>query len=336
MIRSPEVSIIMSVYNGARYLTASIESILRQTFADFEFIIINDGSQDATATIIEKYACQDSRIKAVHQANSGLTLSLNTAVGLCSGRYIARMDADDISYPDRMRQQVRVLSGNRWVGVCHGLVDLIDADGKQIPLRRKVGFRYTPNQTDWALIWRNCVQHPTVMVRADLLHARMPCYDPEAIGCEDYKLWCRLKNVTRFITIRDPLLKYRKHKESMTSNYDTKLLRSYTSIVAHNLKEGFGLELSPDESQCLAIISGQTKLKGQKLNYHVDARFCIDLVKTVESRYLRCHRHHSALATEIARAISHQFARWAQQTFFNNRAAALQFLSAAAAYALKR
>ena len=104
-----ELSVVMSVYNGETYLAESIESILRQTYKNFEFIIINDGSTDSSAEIIDTFAASDDRIVVIHQTNSGLTRSLNAGIKNARGEYIARQDADDESFPHRFTRQMEYL-----------------------------------------------------------------------------------------------------------------------------------------------------------------------------------------------------------------------------------
>lgn len=127
---SPKVSVVMSVYNGEKYLPETIDSILNQTFKDFEFIIINDGSTDKTAKILTSY--DDPRIRIFNQENMGLTKSLNRAISLAKGEYIARMDADDISYPERLKKQVDYLNKNPDIGLVGSKYIRIDKRGRKI------------------------------------------------------------------------------------------------------------------------------------------------------------------------------------------------------------
>ena len=105
----PEVSVIMSVYNGDRFLAAAVESILTQTYDDFEFLILDDGSRDQSPEILQGYAGQDTRIRLLTQANQGLTVSLNQLIEASRGQFIARMDADDVAHPDRLGRQLEFL-----------------------------------------------------------------------------------------------------------------------------------------------------------------------------------------------------------------------------------
>lgn len=125
--KEPKISVVMSVYNGERYLGEAVESIFNQTFSDFEFIIINDGSTDRTPEILTEI--DDPRAKVINQPNRGLTASLNRAIRLAKGEYIARMDADDISEPTRLERQVEVLDRDPDVVLVACWYEVIDEKG---------------------------------------------------------------------------------------------------------------------------------------------------------------------------------------------------------------
>src|SRR5687768_10604451 len=129
----PSISVLMSVYNGARYLSQSIESILAQTFSDFEFIIIDDCSSDSTPQILNEYARQDSRIRIIRNSeNKGLTASLNIGLTQAQGRYIARQDADDISLPQRFEKQIHYLEAHPETIVVSSNIGIIDNTGQYL------------------------------------------------------------------------------------------------------------------------------------------------------------------------------------------------------------
>jgi len=118
MAASPELSVVMSVYNGQTYLPESIESVLKQSYTNFEFIIINDGSTDNTGQIIEKYLAKDKRIIAIHHQNKGLARSLNKGIKLARGKLIARQDDDDVSLPERFESQIELFKNNPDLVLC--------------------------------------------------------------------------------------------------------------------------------------------------------------------------------------------------------------------------
>ena len=168
-IKMPKVTVLMSVYNGEKHLREAIDSILNQTFGDFEFLIINDGSTDRTADILQSY--QDSRIKIIHnEKNIGLTKSLNKGLKLAKGEYLARMDADDISYPNRLEVQYEYMEKNPNVGIVGSWNDVIDDIGNTI------GFwkcNYSSEEIYYILNFRNCLTHCSVLFKKELVINRL-------------------------------------------------------------------------------------------------------------------------------------------------------------------
>jgi len=211
---APKVSVVMAVHNGERYLKESIESILTQTFADFEFLIVDDGSTDSTGNILVRYADRDARIRLItNEDNIGLTKSLNKGIGLARGDYIARMDADDISLLERLGKQADYLDAHPDVGVLGAAVQLLDSSGK-------VGDTWTFPEEHGFLKWSLCffynpIVHPTVMVRRKILR-QAGGYNEEMAVSQDYDLWCRLIHLTRFGNLQKVLLLLRKHESNIT------------------------------------------------------------------------------------------------------------------------
>src|SRR5262245_27130869 len=160
---TPIVSVVMSVLNGEPFLREAVESILGQTFGDFEFIVIDDGSTDASADILDSYQRNDARVRVYHQENKGLVESLNRGCGLARGKYIARMDADDIATKERLMWQVEFVEKHPEVGVVGGAIEVINASGKS-----SVTHRYPLKNSDiyQALLRGDCpLVHPTVVMR---------------------------------------------------------------------------------------------------------------------------------------------------------------------------
>lgn len=217
----------MSVYNQARYLPQAIDSILNQTFSDFEFIIVNDVSTDDTARVLRQV--KDKRIKLLlNRQRQGLAWSLNRDIAISHGEYIARMDADDIAYPKRLKIQLDYLTGHPHVAACGTGVDLIDAAGKKIGRKH-----YPPRITKPLLMRYNPLIHPTVMIRKEVC-----TYDASLNGAEDYDLWLRLGSQYQLANISQVLLAYRvnpqgiswsslKHTELQAIKARLKALRRY-------------------------------------------------------------------------------------------------------------
>jgi len=219
----------MSVYNGERYLRESVESILNQTFKDFEFIIVNDGSTDTSRAILESY--NDSRTFLLHnRENIGLTRSLNKGLAIAKGDYVARMDADDISMPVRFEKQVAFLKEHPEVGILGCNCVHIDSDG------RRVGVRKTPTsaiQIRWASLLENPFAHPTVMIRRDVLARKGLKYDEALETTQDYDLWTRVLKCTYGANLGEALVQYRlcqrittTHRKTQLENHDTIALRT--------------------------------------------------------------------------------------------------------------
>lgn len=210
----PTVSVIMAVRNGARHLPAAVQSILAQTFSDFEFIIIDDGSDDGvTLPLLQRYAAGDARIRLVSRPNRGLTPSLNEAVGLATGEFIARMDGDDVATPDRLRWQVEFLRANPQVVLLGGAYELIDAEDRKIRVWRPAA--------DDATLQQHCLEgstpicHPLAMMRASAVR-QVGGYDESYAVAQDLDLWLRLGEVGRMACLPQVLLKYRQHEQSVS------------------------------------------------------------------------------------------------------------------------
>lgn len=203
---TPAITVAMSVYNAAPYLGLAIESILAQTLGDFEFLIVNDGSSDGSAEIIDSHAARDSRIRPIHQENRGLVASLNRMIDEARAPLIARMDGDDISKPERFEKQVSFLKGNPDFGVVGTLTVNIDEHGKESWLN-------SDQPTDWdgfraALKDKPLLCHPSAMIRTDVVRAAGG-YRAAFKHCEDYDLWLRLSERTKLCSLPDRLLLYR-------------------------------------------------------------------------------------------------------------------------------
>jgi glycosyltransferase involved in cell wall biosynthesis len=195
------VSVLMPVYNGENYLSEAVESILNQTFRDFELIIIDDGSTDRTAEILAEYERRDMRVRLYSQARKGLIATLNRGIELSRGRYIARMDADDVSYPTRLEKQVAFLEAHLNVGVCGTWRVITGGRVIRTPVQDGVIRSY--------LIFDTLLARPTVMMRKTLFETgiRYPAYE----HAEDFGLWVQLADHTHFANLPEVLLYYRSH-----------------------------------------------------------------------------------------------------------------------------
>lgn len=213
---APLVSVIMSVHNGEQWLNEAVESIIRQTYTHWEFIIVDDASNKTTQDLLQHYRI-DSRIKIIRvDSRQGLTKNLNTATSLCTGEFIARMDADDISVHDRLEKQVIYLQTNPAIAVVAGFIDIMDETGKITGSWPDDRNTITWKQIKAMLPWKNCIAHPTVMLRKNVLEQYR--YNESQVHSQDWDLWLRLAADGKVIEkIATPLLLYRVHPASITS-----------------------------------------------------------------------------------------------------------------------
>ncbi|MBD3282362.1 MAG: glycosyltransferase, partial [Candidatus Portnoybacteria bacterium] len=221
----PKVSIIMSVYNGERYLRDAIESILNQSFKDFEFIIINDGSRDSSKKIVQSY--KDPRIVFIeNKKNIGLTKSLNKGIKLARGEYVARMDADDISAYNRIEKQVNFLDKNKDYCLVGTTFYYIDENNKVI-FKKIVPL--TNKEIKKGLVKKNCFAHGSVMIRKKILE-KVKGYREEIKYSQDYDLFIRIAKKCKVRNLKDVLYKWRMHKESISMRKH-KAQKDYVKLI---------------------------------------------------------------------------------------------------------
>ena len=232
-----KVTVLMSVYNGEKFLREAIDSILIQSYPDFEFLIIDDSSTDRTPEIIRSY--QDPRIKIIRNSeNLGLTKSLNKGLSLAQGEYIARMDADDISYPNRLDEQIYYLDCNPDVAMVGTGRENIDEDGKVI------GIVIPPNVVSFeCLIEGNQFQHSSVMFRKEIV-LKEGGYCPFMQCCQDYHLWLKLSRNYPLHNIPEVLSKLRIQKESVSNK------KVHESALSHIFAIRISKKLMQEDDIC--------------------------------------------------------------------------------------
>jgi glycosyltransferase involved in cell wall biosynthesis len=213
---SPAISVMIPVWHAVRFLPAALESVLTQTFADFELIAIDDGTRDGSAEVLAAFAARDPRVRVVRQENQGIVASLNRALGMARAPFVARMDHDDVSRPDRFAKQIAYLRQRPDVALVSGAMDVIGQDGTYL---RTEAAPSLPAAVESELLYRNCICHPAVMARTEALR-KVGGYRKNAQFAEDYDLWLRLSEVGQVANLPDVLLSYRLHPVRMsTRNY---------------------------------------------------------------------------------------------------------------------
>lgn len=239
-VETPKISVLMPVYNAEAYLQESIESILDQTFTDFEFIIIDGCSTDKSYEIIKQYETKDCRIVAIRTCeNLKLIETLNLGIKIAKGKYIARMDADDISLSNRLRKQFDYMESNHGIGISGGTMQIVDKKGAVIGQRRyhlkdeeirKNIFRYSP------------FSHPLIIIRRSVLD-KAGFYDPKYNDAEDYELYFRIGRHSKFGNLADILIKYRVHEKSVTISKIQKM-EARTLEIRRKYSNGHGYSMT--------------------------------------------------------------------------------------------
>lgn len=222
----PKVSVLMSVHNGQKYLKEAVDSILNQTYTNFEFLIIDDKSSDSTLKILQSF--NDQRIKVIkNKKNLGLTKSLNLGLKKVKGDYVARMDCDDISLPERFKTQVDFLDKRPLLGLCGNWVEYIDPLGRGLEIKKyptkhedllKIILRYNP------------FKHPSLMIRKSVL-LNLDGYDEKFKYAQDYDLVLRLGAISKVANIPKVLLKYRIEPETSISFKNQKEQEKYAILA---------------------------------------------------------------------------------------------------------
>jgi glycosyltransferase involved in cell wall biosynthesis len=267
MINSPKVSVIMPAYNAQMYIKHAIDSILNQTFSDFELIIINDGSTDKTEEIINSY--NDSRIINVYNHdNFGLSYSLNLGIRKASGEYIARMDADDISAQDRFKDQLAFMQKNPKIDILGSSVFVIKDNGKSKGILNRPT---THTEIKWFSLFSTPMYHPTIMARAEVLKNNP--YSLNLSNSEDYELWSRLLFTSSiyFANLKKPLLYYRSFDNSTTQKLDAE--KKITSINNSISNIEHYSTLSPTEKKILLSVYQNKPLRLLELAHHWNIYF---------------------------------------------------------------
>ncbi|ASQ89850.1 hypothetical protein CHL67_01975 [Prosthecochloris sp. GSB1] len=207
---APKVTVLMPVHNGEAYLRQAVQSILDQTFTDFEFLILDDGSTDGSRDIVRSFGDPRIRLEA-NERNLGTVHALNRGIRLARGKYIARMDCDDVSLPERLERQVRFMDAHPEVGVSGSGMRLIKKG-------RLKNTRLQPQadpELKITLLFNTCFFHPTVIMRTAVV--KKTPYPDNLVFTQDYNFWTRLATETCFANLRETLVYFREHSAQISS-----------------------------------------------------------------------------------------------------------------------
>lgn len=247
-----KASVILPVYNAGLYLAESITSILNQTFSDFELLILNDGSTDNSLSIIQSF--DDNRIKLIHsEANRGLVYQLNLGIELAKGKYIIRMDADDVCMPNRFRRQVDFMDKNEHIGICGSWIKTFGKiEGGDWKMRiHNDDIRFT-------LLFGSPFAHFGVIIRREILLKNSLFYNAESFPIEDYELWSRLLKVARGANIPEFLTQYRTHECQVSEVMNSSQNEKSRALRSQIFEEDF-FKISNENRQNFEIFMGYRK-----------------------------------------------------------------------------
>jgi len=260
-IVDPKITVLMSAYNGEGYLKETIESILNQTFTDFEFLIIDDGSTDKTANILKEYKNKDKRIKIVtNKKNLGLTRSLNKGLKFSKGEYIARMDGDDVSCFQRLKKQLGFIKKNK-CSVVGSWAALINQSGKIVGHNRK------PNSyffIKWGLLFgSNPFPHPSAFFKKEAI-LKVGGYNKKFDFSQDLDLWSRLSKRYKIGILEEKLIKLRLHKKAVSQKFNEKQVKNKIKVSKKNVESLLGKKLNIKEANIWTSLISRKKLKTKR------------------------------------------------------------------------
>jgi GT2 family glycosyltransferase len=248
---APAVTVLMPAYNAAAHLKEALESIFRQTFSDFELVVVEDGSTDDTPTILR--ACGDSRLSVLaNERNLGVISSLNRGLEAATGEFVARMDADDVALPKRLERQVNFLRNSPQIGLCGTWFETFGGAHSAV-----VRPPTDPDDMAATLFYESPLGHPTVMFRRKLFEEHGLRYSHDCLHAEDFDLWTKVARVTKLANIPEVHLRYRWHDKQITNLSKARQRESVRSILLRQLRV---LRPGVSEAECemhVALMTNQ-------------------------------------------------------------------------------
>lgn len=246
---SPLISVIMPVYNGSRYLRLAIDSLINQTFKNWEFIIIDDASTDETPGILASYT--DPRIRVItNNVNLGIAGSLNKGIEFAKAEIIARMDCDDISLPRRLETQFDFLQSHKEIGLLGTWARIINANGKGIAVRKPPS---SLKGLKWTMMFGNAMIHTSTMFRTEIVR-ELKGYN-ESEPCEDYELWSRFTRESEIAVIPEILVLWREHNDGYNTKHFKKRTESSINISLKNINDKTTCRLTIDDIRDLYAVN---------------------------------------------------------------------------------
>ena len=242
----PTVSVLLPVYNAERYLREAVESVLAQTFTDFELLVVDDGSTDGSLAILREFERRDPRVRVISRPNTGYVVALNEMLGLAKGEFIARMDADDVCMPERFTQQLSWFSAHTDGVACGTWVLAVDAEGDPLTIWRGPEDHKSVDQAHLRGQGGTII-HPASMMRVAALR-RLGGYRRELEPAEDLDLFLRLAEIGSIGNVPLVLLRYRHHLMSVSHTRSREQIRK-AGLATKDARRRRGLTKSTDEAE---------------------------------------------------------------------------------------
>lgn len=257
-MKPPLISVVMPVYNAEVYLKRAIDSILNQEYPHLELILIDDGSTDNSKDILLSYQ-QDPRVLHItHESNQGIVKTLNLGVAAAKGKYIARMDADDFSLPERLARQLTFLEANPAIRLCGSSILTVPRNNDiQNWIHEEKG-----TTLHMKLLFFNPIAHPTVMMDAAL--AKDLLYEQAYLYAEDYRFWSKFAERAQLANMGEPLLEYTLHANSTSQSKKEAQLLATQKVVRENLSKWLQLEPSEKEMEIHLTLGGYANYAGKE------------------------------------------------------------------------
>jgi len=310
-VENPKLTVLMSVYNSELYVKHAIDSILNQTFGDFEFIIFNDGSSDRSADIIRSFS--DPRIRFIdYKENSGrYTERLNEGIRIAGGKYIARMDHDDIAFPKRLGRQFKFMEDNPDIGACGANIVTIGAvEG------RVIRFQTEYEMIKSTLFFNGALAHPTIIMRKSVLEKNNIVYDSNFYPIEDYKLYLDISRYSKLGNIPEVLLKYRLHPDQMSKVFYA-AQRAITKKIYKQQFQEMGVTATDKELEVHSSL-WDASLARSSYDINETGEWLLKLRRLNRQKKIFCESAFSKILTQkwfyfcMAR---HRFGVWARKVF---------------------
>ncbi len=250
---APKISVVLPVYNAEQHIKEAVDSILKQSFQDFELLLMNDGSSDNSLQVMQEHYGNNEQVQIIDQTNHGLIYTLNKAISLAKGELIARMDADDIAFPERFAKQVALFDADPDLVLCSSSTQNFGAE-------TNLALRSDDNDELKALLlfWPPFA-HPAAMFKRSAFTEHKVSYDENYKHCEDFALWSELAPLGRFSNVTEVMLNYRVHENQVTNTFPETVLDAHYRICQKNLA---ALKVTFDKSSFLAYLGKERHAQG--------------------------------------------------------------------------